>query len=51
MNKQGREIETREMRLGDHPFLEALMKAGFDKQFARALLRSFEEQVEKTGEI
>jgi len=29
----------------------ALMKAGFDKQFAQALLRSFEEQVEKSGEI
>jgi hypothetical protein len=27
----------------------ALMKAGFDKQFVNALLRSFEEQVEKTG--
>jgi hypothetical protein len=31
--------------------VEALMKAGFDKQFASALLRSFEEQVEKTGDI
>jgi hypothetical protein len=31
--------------------VEALMKAGFDKQFAQALLRSFEEQVEKVGDI
>ena len=31
--------------------VESLMKAGFDKQFASALLRSFEEQVEKTGDI
>ena len=28
---------------------EALIRAGFDKQFVNALLRSFEEQVEKTG--
>jgi hypothetical protein len=27
----------------------ALMKAGFDKQFADALLRSFKEEVEKRG--
>jgi hypothetical protein len=31
--------------------VEALMKAGFDKQFANALLRSFEEQVEKMSDI
>jgi hypothetical protein len=28
---------------------EALMKTGFDKQLAKELLRSFAEQVEKTG--
>jgi hypothetical protein len=27
----------------------ALMKAGFDKQFADALLRSFKEEVEERG--
>jgi hypothetical protein len=29
--------------------VEALMKAGFDKQFGEALLRSFKEEVEKQG--
>ena len=29
--------------------VEALMKAGFDKQFAEALLRAFKEEVEKQG--
>jgi len=30
--------------------VEALMKAGFGKQFADALLRAFKEEVEKRGE-
>ena len=30
--------------------VQALMKAGFDKQFAEALLRAFKEEVEKRGE-
>jgi len=30
--------------------VEALMKAGFDKQFAEALLRAFKEEAEKRGE-
>ncbi len=27
----------------------ALMKAGFDREFAHTLLRAFKEQIEKTG--
>jgi hypothetical protein len=29
--------------------VEALMKAGFDKQFGEALLKSFKEEVDKQG--
>jgi hypothetical protein len=29
--------------------VESLMKAGFDKQFAEALLKSFKEEAEKQG--
>ena len=48
----GTDIEKMSALLADRvadKVVGALMKAGFDKQFVNALLRSFEEQAEKTG--
>ena len=42
-------MERVAMLLADR-VVEALMKAGFDKQFAEALFRAFKEEAEKRGE-